>query len=379
VAVSRIPNNRLLNAWQRRMANPFHFNQLAGTNAYAPLTDPGEWVYVQPDRDYIAEALAQANAEISAYLGTYHRPTFVEEVVEVPRNWRPDRNLFTQWNHVQAIGSRATTLIEAGATVTYNLAAGTATVTVATTVAASEVRVYFRVADGADSAANPLWEIEPLRAVASGGNVTLTGHAALFAEPSLWAAPYVGPNYNATSKNVGDSNDVTSYVVTVDVYREYADATDAVTFFTDPIWVGNASSSTYSEFDGVALIADGRQGALVVRPSSYGCNWRWFNRIRIRYLAGYPLDSVTGLPDNALETAYVRLGNCRIPQYAGNLSDARTQVWQEDTMVDTLAGTNGRALERETPFGYRRGEVAAWRTISRPPYYVPRGGVLRGA
>lgn len=372
-----VPTNRLLNAWQKRMGvNPYLFNQVAGSNAYANLAFASERAYVQPERDYIAEGLAAAQADILPYLRTFHRPTYVETTITLPRGYNPLQSLWTNYHWVQAIGERATTLIEADVAVTYDLNAGTATLNVTTAVDTGEIEVFFRVADGAQAAADPRYQIEPLRLTASGGVVTAVGHPGLFVLPSIWADPYLAPNYNIP--NTADAADVNSYVEFVDVYRVYPDATNAVTIVQDPYFTGNYTGTTPNLITGGALLLDGRKGEIRLRAdTAHFCTLYGVRNVRVKYLAGYPLDPFTQQPDTALEAAFIRLANCRVPLMPNTFSDQRAQVYQNDTAVQTVGeGFGARMLERETPFGYRKGEVESWRTINRSPYMVGSGGVL---
>jgi hypothetical protein len=355
--------------------NPYHFNQVAGPNAYANLARSGQRVYAQPDRDYIAEGLSIAQADILPYLRTFHRPTFVYEEIPVPARWIPTQSLHLSYSWLDKIGKRAVELIQANVPVSYNLATGTASVTVTTAVEFHEIEVFFRMADGADGSADPLWEIEPLRRSVSAGTVTLTGHASLFVKPSLWRQPYLSPNYN--EPNIGDSDNPSTYVTAVDVYRVYADASIGVEILSDPWWTGHYTTTVPDLRDGGLLIMDNRTSEVRLRYELCSlCHIRGARTLRVHYRAGFPLDHYTQRPNAALETAFIRLANCRIPQIPNSFDDIRAQVFASDQLVDTIGGENARPLSAETPFGYRRGEVAAWRTITSPPYAVGAGGVL---
>lgn len=369
------PTNRLLNAWQHRMGvNPYLFNQVTGANAYANIARAGERVYTQVDRDYIAEGCVTASSEILPYLRTFHRPTYTEEIITLPRRWNVLSTLQTRYHWVKAIGERATMLIQAAVPVTYNLSAGTATLSVTTAFDWDEIEVFFRTADGALSAANPLWEIEPTFKTSSGGVVTITGHPSVFVKPSLWAQPYLAPNYDTV--NIGDSADVNSYVASVDVYRVYPDATNAVTLLQDPWFLGQPTGTAYNEISGGALLEDERLGQLRLRPDTANvCSLYGIRKVRVKYLAGYPLDIYTQRPDAALETAFVRLVNLRLPQMPNTFDDIRAQVYQRDSIVP-MAGS--QPVMKSTPLGGLAGEIAAWATISNPPYCVGSGGFIGG-
>ena len=81
MAISKyVPVYGLLNAWQRiNREDIWRFNQAAGQGA--PL---GECpVYLQDDREQIAEALNEAFHLFTSYLGYYPRPLWSEETIRL--------------------------------------------------------------------------------------------------------------------------------------------------------------------------------------------------------------------------------------------------------------------------------------------------------
>lgn len=366
MAVSKRYAYRLLNLWGDIMeVPPYLYNQITGNGIYASLSSPGLGVYVQPDRERIAEGLITAVQKSLPYLRFHYRPTFVRERIQ----WNGRAPLITKFKEVRAIGKRTTSLIEAGTAVAYTDSDGdgtldlaTITVTVAADTDPAEVKTYFRVADGADIAASQLWEIEPTRVSVVGTTATITAHRSLFVTPSLWRLPYNEPNFNQSSINAGDTADASDFVTLADVYREYPDPAQAAVLL-------GYGSNAYAEFD----IMDARLGILY--PSdwcqSLVCNYRGY--IDLWYVSGYPLDEITGMPDYNLSAAMVRLANAEMPfgPVDLNFDDERLRRWQNDNRVTTPDQHQNTDI-LHNPFGIKYGQVNAWNMMKN--YAVAHGG-----
>src|SRR5574338_418229 len=190
----------LLNRWQSLLdISDWHFNQAAGSAA--PFTkDQCLEVWVQPEREHVARGLYNAYWKMTRALGFFPRPTYVTEDVRLSRGVPYQLQMLQTSREfggkLIVFGSRATSVISAGAAVVYSDADGdgvddTATITVASGVSTTEVGVFFTTTDGAPSAAHDLWEITPLTVTASGGNLIITGPRAYFVKPStIWAIPF---------------------------------------------------------------------------------------------------------------------------------------------------------------------------------------------
>jgi hypothetical protein len=368
-------NYRLLNAWASyNEVSVWNFNQITGDGVDAPLSTPGQGIFVQPERDLILRGILQAYSLGTDFIRTFHRPDYaVEHVVLNPYERLRRQLVQTRYHHVQAIGQRATTVIESSATVVYSDEDGdgvdeTATITVPTTVTdVTEIQTFFRVADGAPGAADRRYEIEPLTVTLSGGNAIITGARALFVKPSIWKVPYLAPNWNSSSKNYGSTMVVGNFVTEVDVYRVYPDATNAVAY-----GVARNCTCGYETEYGSANILDSRLGMLELCPPS-PCHCGYFRYVDIHYMAGIPL-TVENTPDPTLELAFVRLTNAMIPRTPPNLTDNSIFVWVNDATVYT----EGEALPwwENNPFGARVGQIDAWRMMDNDDYRVGSGGVI---
>lgn len=358
----------LLDSWRSILFEDiFKFNQIAGTGVIA--SDCG--VYNQPDREQINNALETAWWMLAEELGFFLKPTYVTgEQIRIGRGvpWQLQQ-FKTRWGYLQALGSRATTLIEASAPVVYSDTDGdgvndTATITIAsTTVSADEIQVFFRVADGAPSAAAECWQIQPLRVTKSGNVATITGHRALFVKPTaVWNIPYQsnGQRYAGSTTTVAD------FVTAVDVYRVYTDSADAVTLLDDNfLRCCDTDWDVWNENTGVGLITESTLGIFKARhdfADATTCRRRpeW---LEVNYLAGKPLQN--GHMDRALETALVRLANTFLPYEMCNWCDMARQWWKDDN-----------ALSKEgSPFGMRMGQVEVFNTIVKKIIAIG-GGVV---
>lgn len=355
----------LLNAWQRRMIEDiYNFNQIDGSGT--PVGPCG--IYIQSDRQMIADALIQAVNQVTELLGFYPFPTYITDEREPFGRGSPYslEQLRTEYGYVQALGRRATSVIQAGAVINYSDADNdgfddTATITVNTTVSLSEIQVFFQVTDldlfaGIDAtAADARWRIEPVKMSAAGGVVTIKGHRALFAHPdTVWAHPYDSPNF--VDKHAADNTQPTDFVTAVDVYRVYTDATSAIQILSDPIWAGTSNLDTFTATDAVMQIVDGRRG--IFRARVNGCvGWDCLGppeRLTLNYLAGVPL--VNGQIDRELEIAIVRLANTLMPQKLCTWCDRTREMWEWDQVI--VEG------QEDTPLGKMAGQVYAWRVVS---------------
>lgn len=372
MAVSFVADtNGLLNAWQRRMhVSPWHFNQVTGTGTDAPLSTPGQQVYVQPERETITEGIKAAQALTYPLLGFYHRPMYTTVRVDLSMR-KPIRSqtFEVRTGHVHNVARRGTTVIEAAAAVVYSDEDGdgideTATITVSTTVAdASQVQVFFKAADSLAAAADPRYQIEPLSVSIAGGTATITGHRSLFVTPAIWRRPYNAPNYNSSSKLYAETTDANDFVTEVAVYRVYPDesAGAAVIYCSS---LSDGLSERVTAYDATGLVVDSRNGLVrLIPPSGCLCS----SGVGVRYAdvsiySGLPLDPYTHAPDHALELAILRLTNAEMPMPTPP-SDARANIFFGDTQVYS-PGTLAPSM-LQNPLGVKVGQVEAWRTIQR--------------
>lgn len=358
----------LLNAWQRRMMlSGWQFNQITGAGVDAPVSTPGEQVWVQPERETVAEGIKQALALAVPQLQFYPRPVYHK--IRVPLSWRqPVRHqtLDLGTRYIQSIGARGATLIEAGVTVVYSDEDGdgvddTATITVSTTVTdPTQVQLFFKTTDSLSTlTADARWQVEPVTVSISGGTATITGPRWLFANPSLWRTPYQSPNYNSSSKVIGDTTDPNDFVTEVDVYQIAPTSTGAVTVYCQDTSDGVDTVTGYS---GGGIIVDGPGGMIrLYLNESCPCQSGWGAKYAdVWVYSGYPLDPSTGDPEYTLELAMIRLANSMMMNQTPT-ADARNNIWYGDTQTYP-AGTLPQNL-LNNPFGVKTGQVEAWRLM----------------
>lgn len=372
MAISQDYTYRLLNAWQRwNMVSPWLFNQIVGNGIYAQLDQSGAGIFVEPDRDVIAQSILLAYPQALQHLRTFHRPEFTQETIHLDSR-RPISRQYveTRFSHLHAIGKRTATLIQANVAITYSDSDDDsiddrATLSVSTALTdADEIQVFFRVADGAPEAADRRYQIEPLRVTLSGGVATITGHRSLFVKPAIWRKPYTVPYFNSSDKNAGSTTDPASFVTQVDVYRVYANPDNAVEFR-----VAEHCSCGYSLEYGAANITDKRLGQVeLCGPSVCMCGG-YYSTVELYYQAGIPL-TLERTPDPSLEKAFIRLANAKMPRVPQNLGPSATQLWSFDASV--YPEGEGSPLYNNSPFGPRVGDIEAWLIMSQ--YVVGAGG-----
>lgn len=367
MAVSAIQTYKSLNLWQRTMGEDiWRFNQVSGLGSFARKT--GRSVYVQPERDEIAQALSTGIQVLLGYLGYYPRPVYTSEQLSfgngVPFQLQ---TLTTRYKHVEAFGQRATTLIAADVSVSYSASNpvngfdDTATITVGTTDSASEIQVFFRVADGAPEAAFDLYQIEPLKVTVNAGVATITGKRALFVRPdTIWDTPYIFDNGNLNEKNAADTLDPLDFVTKVDVYRVYTDTTQAFVV-SDNAYSGGLgdASSTYTA--AAVRLVDNELGIFQPRVDfcCLGCGVGTPQTLNIYYKAGLPL--FNGDVQSWMAEAVARMANAVMAQEICTLWNQVLNRWSTDR--DAIPRDLLQPNDLANPFGLKTGQVEVWRNI----------------
>lgn len=360
MAVADILHALLLNRWAEVMKESiWRFNQMGGA---AVLADTGTPVYTSVERDFIANALAEAVKTASEYLGFPPRPTWlVDELVELSPGKKYDtQTVATQFGYVEAFGVRAVTALDGGEkTVSYSDTdsdgiqdLATITLTVPGGTLASEIEVFFRQEDGAPADADERWQIYPLKVVVSGTSATITGHKALFVHPkNVWAKPYTA--LNSSTRFEGIPGDSTHFVDKVDVYRVYANPTGAVKLQSHPREAG----ANPAEVEATAWLRDAKLGLFsVYTATGQTAPFAKPYLAKVSYRAGYPLTN--GLMERRLEVALARYANLLMPHMP---HVTRLAMWQEDHGVpESLTAADA---ENPPPLGIQTAGIAAWRVI----------------
>lgn len=396
--------------------NPSHFNSAAGSDVM-PATGACSDVWMQYSwqlgdrvaRRDLAQAIDNAEYEIAHLLGYYPGPKFiVNEVHEYPRHYRRhvvnsganirgfEKSIVTKFGRVIDTGQRALgTKIDvvpvfsseqtpAGydETVTVTAAHGGVTDT-------REWKVFVADKDGAEE-----WEIRDPRTVnIVGANVVFTFWAWQFINPDLWEA------LTETSEGIATLNLADAiYLADCDVYRVFLDHTlTSAQFYWEPEnWLISAISCQncggtgcvtcqLTTQDGCAHIRDVDAGIVVPNASTYDsdeeqwvtASWtdcRTPDQVKLWYQAGEldqayldersvePLSLFWAETIAWLATARLERNFCA----CANLTALTNSLRQDVTRTDP----NGPSFfidesELKNPLGVRKGEIMAWRRISK--------------
>lgn len=362
----------------------------------------------------IEEAIEQAEAKLTQYLGYSPAPHYVEEVLPWPRPsggpWGSDGrwlDMPTTEGEIRAVGVEALAAISTNVAVAYSDVDGdtiedTFTITAATSITdASQIAVYFSSADrysawGSSSALSARWRLQPVQVSISGGVVTIKGPKQLCVKPIKYEGVV---NIGA---NGLDPSDTANFVTTLDIYQRFT-ATGGNTVATSQgviIWEtspshgwwcccsgcsGSSDPYSGSPFDPAATaqavarvgIRDARRGLITPAQSSYDATagtWAaldWSvcavpDRVTVRYLAGLPLGS-DGLMQEPFRTVVARLAAAELTRPVCGCDSANRELyrWQFDISQtargDELFGISPENLNN--PLGTRRGHVQAWKFI----------------
>jgi hypothetical protein len=310
---------------------PWRFNQLNGDKV-RQMPGCQNHVYVQYEREYIAQALYDAAWQTALYLGFPPAPMWVENedvVINSDLHWTM-QTLQTRFGHVQAFGKRATTLISANTSVSYSDVdedglddTGTISVSGVTNIATDEIQVFFRVEDGAATAGSDLWQIEEVTISKSGDTATITIPRWMLVHPiTVWRKDYRQTDTAGWAKFEGDANEVDHFVQAVDVYRVYADTTGAAQLQL----VADGAVTTL--VNATADLIDAEYGQFTLRTSStQTAPGSTPKTVKISYKAGLPLTN--GRMDAQLERAIIGYANTQMPQLP-EMCDRGMAMWKED-------------------------------------------------
>jgi len=296
--------------------------------------------------------------------------------------------------YVIAPGTRATTVIEAGATVSYSDSDGDgfselATITVASTVTAAEIKLFLP-----GRAADPRWEIRPLTAVTeSGGTTTITLSTYLLVDPDVAGASPGVDHFRAV-----DASNAANLLSTVDVYRVYNDSTQAgAQFGWEVISLGSVAGQTdYGSLtlqSGTFVVTQDRQGLVTPFPSTYTTGWsrdQWSekrepDRVRLHYYSGFLTEEFKGGYDYESVRVDIALAVCWIATArlanpicgSGPLADRQAELAKDMSLVSEQGNYIIASEEiANSPFGTKVGEVMAYRRLTRLDYNILEGYAL---
>lgn len=351
-------------------------------------------------RDDLRRAIERAEEKLFSYLGYRVAPQYVETV---PLTW-PRFNDASQVRyqgmdatgrrvammapefHIQAMGvEQLTSIGTAGLIFTTKyggLLKETWTAQIATTVTdPDEIAVYFTAADRlTDDMAR--WRIEPISVTIAGGIATITGATWLMVKPYL----YDNPTLNALNPT-----NFTNFVSAIEVYSRTTngagltlqDCQAVLQYETSDCggwgagWCcdslnGSTDPGTVGEVIARSGIRDRTLGLITPAASAYnattgewssGCCYAEPDRVKLRYLAGYPLERgqmakkwqqvVTML---AAAEVKRRIVACR--ETNERLHDLQLDIALQSTETERYQRSEA---DLNNPFGTRLGHIQAWK------------------
>lgn len=412
-----------LDQWAKIMGiSPAHFNglrfpdispepfSLMASNAAQPLWRQYDWQAPgQVSIDTLARAIRTAENDIEGFLGYNLVPDWTsQEVHEYPKEYRRElygsgldnrgqmKAIMPKKGRIISAGRRVSTLLGtpavSGASLVYTDPDGLgwdtlATITVPITLTnVDEIKLYFTGHGGA-----PEWEVRPvLTKIITGGNVVITVDSWLLIDPDLQnAIPF-------DEKTIINGGTAANYVQNIEVRREFTDFTLApAEFFWErkpkvtatPFCASCAGTGcevcTLIVQDGCWHPRDVYGGLIVPVPADFDdANQIWEraawtecrepDQVKIWYYSGeqseqFLRDTVTGALDQNLATLIAHMATARLTcefRSNNNVADL-VEYWRRD-VAESGESTNTIFTPPsvlENPFGTRRGEVAAWKSL----------------
>jgi hypothetical protein len=356
-------------------------------------------------------AIERAEETLFRYLGYRVAPQYVEtDALEWPRF--NDASLVRYANvdatgrrvatmapefHIQAMGVEHLTAIQVNAPLALSDVFGTGfddTFTIgpiATTVTdPDEIAVYFSAADRFDDVSTTdRWRIEPVQISISGGFVTITGRRWLIVRPKLYQAPSLNALPIIAS----------TFATTLDIYRRTTngdgltvDDCQATLIYettdcggwgasfccTSTSTSGSSDPGTVGQVVARAGIRDRTLGLITPAAAVYNASTgQWQSaacsscyadpdRVRLRYLAGYPLERGQMAKKwqqavAVLGTAEVKRRICACREFNERIHDLQLDMALESTQTERYTRSQ---RDMDNPFGTRAGHIAAWKIAS---------------
>lgn len=407
--------------------NPVHFNGAAGTDLF-PLRGSCSDVwwqhsYIGSDRvarEDLALAIANAEEDIAKVIGYWPAPKWMAgEMHMFPRHyrqeifdggWQPrgdDKSLKLGWGRFISPGRRYTGLISEA-----SIAAGTlvwsdpdgdtfderATITLPTTLtdtSRQQVKVYH------DGHTEQEWEIRDPRSITIVAGV-------LTIEFDFWQLidPAQQDRYPSDTNTALNIATPTIYVDTVDVYREYTDYSQhSAEFFWEPRMVAFPCTScggsgclacTTAVQCGCLHVRDVMLGIGVPEPATWDATsgawagatydqcmppdqvkvWYYAGELSDRYLRRLDLDPLSRWWAETiawLATARLERNFCACSNLTALANELRADMSRTDANGPSWFMTEKQA---DNPFGTRKGEMWAWRRVSKLASIIPKVAVI---
>ena len=417
--------------------NPAHFNGLGTGDNDVPMPFEGQCrdIWFQHDwqnsdrigRDELSRQIRTAEEDIAAELDFYPAPFWIEkEVHPFPRPFRPAqydiglnnrwqrKSIIPKWGKLIEAGRRAVTLLalptEAGGTLVYSDEDGdgyeeTATISIVTTVTeACEIKAYFPGESG-----DPEFEIRDPRSVTvSGGTATIVFFSWQLVPLALWER---FPTINKPLEPL-KINDTANRLTAVDVFREFSDFSQpSAQFFWEnrprnihPFFDSFCSfcngsgcpTCSLQSLDGCLFVRDVDLGIVVPVPASFDADTGTFtelpfldcrapDQVKLFYRAGEidqkflagrscePLklfwaEAIAWLATARLNRQFCSCGT--VEKFQANMRRDLAKTEPDGTSYVTTED------DLANPFGTRKGEVKAWRRVSKLAQNRPHIAVI---
>lgn len=396
--------------------NRYHFWQL--TNSNVPVTSSCNGLIFEyswqdtgaAGRSETRAAIETAEAKLLNHLHYRVAPQYVEETISYPRPFdtrlhyrsmidRDGRWLSVQLpeGYIQALGIETLSLIGTvtvgGGSLVYSDLDGDGiqeafTATIATTVTdTDEIAIYFASGDRLDGeSAGERWRIQPIKVSISGGTATVRGNRYQLVKPIL---------YEGENKDGLDPDTAANFVTSLEVYRRYTnpngttvETSQATLIWETPPWpswacCGGSSSNSSTDPAAIAMaiaragIRDSINGIVTIGQSLYdtttstwySVNWdncREPDRVILRYLAGYPLES--GQMASLWRPTVARFAAAELQPRIQACEVGSHWLWRWQFDLSRAAGANDEQYQiseedLNNPFGSKAGQVDAWKRV----------------
>lgn len=345
-------------------------------------------------RDDLAIAIHSAEVDLADFLGYWPAPVWIaEEEHPYPQGYRKAgayeysiglKSVPLDYGKVLNFGQRGATFVAtatvAGGTLVYSDEDGdgfdeTATLTIPVTgTTACDYAAFVPGEDGDEE-----WEIRGARSITiSGGNVIFVFDAWLLVQPELQQAYPTA--YDPVAINLTDP---TVFLQSVDIYYIYNDNSVQGQFLWEPGLYDSCTSSgcSHTTQDACVYVRDHDNSLVVLQPAAYSrgtwtpsafSDCRQPDKVKIWYQSGLENErykrgkTCDPLPDDfAYMIAMMATARLERPACScGNLTALFVKM-QEDM---AMSGERSFMLSEELmncPFGTRRGEIEAYRKVSR--------------
>jgi len=362
-------------------------------------------------REDIAQAIAEAEAEIEQVIGYRLLPTWEED------EWRPTirpyrRELYNlmgrdirgqnaaleaNWGYMITGGIRGLGTLFSSQPVTYandgvftpatydNVA--TVTFTTAVEYPDDEIALYYP-----GHAGDERWRIRPLNVSHTAGlDYTVTFARELALKPEHFEAHT--PETIRAALGTTDSN----FLDEVDVCRVYNDPQQQATLLWEGATAGcgSCSACSYGTQTGCLLLRDDpRLSFLVYQPASWDADTlsmvaqplavcRGPDLVRLWYYAGWR-DKASAHPTIQMDEQWARVvayyATSKLERPACSCSKEAFAYWQQDLAfgggAESKSVYNLSDSDLGNPFGTRRGAVNAWRRVKMPGTIIGRGTTM---